>query len=135
LGSQGPQDREVEGPSDTRIVEGRKKAVQKAVLAKRAKAELEALRAETVNPIDSATDDASLSSAIAGGTEMLEPISRYACFQKRHLEAPLFAERDRFLTHLESLGASHRELSMKALLSPAYRSNPEVRFLSSDNSS
>ena len=45
---------------------------------------------------------------------MLEPISRYASFQERHLEAPLFAERDRFLTHLESLGASHRELSMKA---------------------
>jgi integrase/recombinase XerD len=45
---------------------------------------------------------------------MLAPISRYACFQERHLEAPLLAERDRFLTHLESLGASHRELSMKA---------------------
>ena len=45
---------------------------------------------------------------------MLAPISRYAAFQERHAEAPLFAERDRFLSHLESLGASHRELSMKA---------------------
>jgi integrase/recombinase XerD len=45
---------------------------------------------------------------------MLEPISRYPLIQERHLEAPLFTERDRFLTHLESLGASHRELSMKA---------------------
>jgi integrase/recombinase XerD len=46
--------------------------------------------------------------------QMLEPISRYPFFQNRHLEAPLFAERDRFLTHLETLGAGHRELSMKA---------------------
>jgi hypothetical protein len=45
---------------------------------------------------------------------MLAPISRYPFFQERHLEAPLFAERDLFLTHLESLGAGHRELSMKA---------------------
>lgn len=45
---------------------------------------------------------------------MLELISRYAAIQERHREAPLLAERDRFLTHLESLGASHRELSMKA---------------------
>jgi integrase/recombinase XerD len=45
---------------------------------------------------------------------VLEPISPYQFFQDKHREAPLFAERDRFLTHLESLGASHRELSMKA---------------------
>jgi integrase/recombinase XerD len=45
---------------------------------------------------------------------MLAPISRYPFFQERHIEAPLFAERDLFLTHLESLGAGHRELSMKA---------------------
>ena len=45
---------------------------------------------------------------------MLAPISRHSFFQERHLEAPLFAERDLFLTHLESLGAGHRELSMKA---------------------
>jgi hypothetical protein len=45
---------------------------------------------------------------------MLAPISRYPFFQERHLEAPLFAERDLFLSHLESVGAGHRELSMKA---------------------
>ena len=38
---------------------------------------------------------------------MLAPISRYPFFQERHLEAPLFAERDLFLTHLESLGRSN----------------------------
>jgi integrase/recombinase XerD len=45
---------------------------------------------------------------------MLEPISPYQFFRDKHFEAPLFAERDLFLTHLESLGAGHRELSMKA---------------------
>jgi site-specific recombinase XerD len=45
---------------------------------------------------------------------MLAPISNYPFFQDRHQNAPLFAERDLFLTHLESLGACHRELSMKA---------------------
>jgi site-specific recombinase XerD len=45
---------------------------------------------------------------------MIQPISRYAAYQRKHLEIPLLAERDLFLTHLESLGASHRELSMKA---------------------
>jgi integrase/recombinase XerD len=45
---------------------------------------------------------------------MLAPISSYLFFQDRHRNAPLFVERDLFLTHLESLGAGHRELSKKA---------------------
>jgi integrase/recombinase XerD len=45
---------------------------------------------------------------------MLEPLSPYKFFQDKHLEAPLFTERDHFLSHLESLGAGPRELRMKA---------------------
>lgn len=45
---------------------------------------------------------------------MIQAISRYTACQKKHLEVPLFTERDLFLTHLESLGAGHRELNTKA---------------------
>jgi integrase/recombinase XerD len=45
---------------------------------------------------------------------MFQALSRYSACQTKHLQTSLFIERDRFLGHLESLGASHRELSMKA---------------------
>jgi hypothetical protein len=36
---------------------------------------------------------------------MLEPMLRYSYTQRKHLEAPLIAERELFLTHLEFLAA------------------------------
>jgi hypothetical protein len=45
---------------------------------------------------------------------MIQAISRYGAYQKQFLEIPLLHERNLFLTHLESLGAGHRESSMKA---------------------
>jgi site-specific recombinase XerD len=45
---------------------------------------------------------------------MIDPISPYQRLQEKHLSAPLLAERDLYLSHLEHLGAGHTELRTKA---------------------